>query len=313
MRFWDWWEFKTPIFLGVAYMMANAAKLTLPVLWPRLVIVVAALIPVATYVSVINEITDLEVDRLASKSNAMEGRSGLFQALWLLACPIGGALALMALRCSPIAAGVYGLNWLAFSLYSIPPVRLKNRGIWGVIADACGGQLLPTLWTVASVLESRAGDIPQGWQVFVGLWAFVLGLRGIIGHQLRDLSADRTSGVNSFVVRLGEERSRRLLSRVLLPLELLAFSGGAALAGAWLPLIALAGAAGIGWKLQRWSPAKVLLTYYLTLFPVAGVVTLAQRDDGVALVLLPLLVLLFPGCWGLSRERLRDWLSPEKD
>lgn len=306
MRFWDWWEFKTPVFLAVAYLVAEGTEVPFSLLLPRLLVVIGALIPVATYVCVINEITDLEVDRLAGKKNAMVGRSELFQALWLLGCLIGGALALMALRGSPLATGAYGLNWLVFSLYSIPPVRLKVRGLWGVIADACGGQLLPTLWTAAFV--SRGYGMPIEWLALLGGWAFVLGLRGILGHQLRDLRADRTSGVDTFVVRIGAQRTQRLLSWWLIPLELLLFCLAVALAGAWLALLALAGVVGIRWALQRKDLGKSVLAYYLSFFPLAGVLQLGLENTA-ALVLLPLQVLAFPACWGLSLARLAGMAS----
>ncbi len=300
-RIWDWWEFKTPVFLAVAYVVGSAAGVPFSVLWPRLLLVIGALIPVASYVCVINEITDLEVDRRAGKANAMEGRSRRYQMLWVLACLAGGALALLALRSSGLAAWAYGANWLAFTLYSVPPVRLKIRGLWGVVADACGGQLLPTLWTAATV--SRGFGMPVGWLVLLGAWAFVLGLRGILGHQLRDLRADRTSGVATLVARIGIQRTQQILSRLLLPLELLLFGLVVALAGAWLALLALAGVVGIRWAVQRKDLGKSVLAFYLSFFPLAGVLQLGLQNAS-ALVLLPLQVLVFPACWGLSLARL---------
>ena len=195
----------------------------------------------------------------------MEGRSRRYQALWVLACLAGGAVALMALRSSALAAWAYGANWLAFTLYSVPPVRLKIRGLWGVIADACGGQLLPTLWTAACV--SRGFGVPVGWLALLGGWAFVLGLRGILSHQLRDLQADRASAVDTFVVRIGAQRTQKLLRRCLVPLELLLFSLAAFLVGAWWALLALAWVVGIRWAAQGKDLGKGMLAYYLNLFP----------------------------------------------
>lgn len=304
-RIWDWWEFKTPVFLGVAYLSAAAVQQPLELLWWRLIVVVAALVPLASYVCVINEITDLEVDRLAGKSNAMEDQSRFYQLCWVLACMAGGAMAATVLRGSEMAVLCYLANWIAFTLYSVPPVRLKIRGLLGVVADACGGQLLPTLWTAVYVGQSAKQSISPLWVLFLGVWAFALGVRGILGHQLRDLKADRSSGVNTLVVRIGPERTLALLRWLLLPIELGALFLVAKMAGAWIAFFALAVAIAIPFLQQRMQPAlrgvdpvSFALPYYLALFPVAGIVQLGVRAPA-ALLLLPLQVLLFPRCWRL--------------
>lgn len=309
-RLWDWWEFKVPVFLGVAYLAAVGADITFETLWPRLIVIVAALVPVASYVCVINDITDRRDDRLAGKPNCMLSRSPLEQASWVIACIMGGVLSLMVLRGSQFAFWLYAANWLAFTLYSLPPVRLKNRGVWGVMADACGGQLLPTLWTVSFVAHAPTTKLPPGLVVSLGVWAFALGCRGILGHQLRDLQADRSAGVRTLAVQIGPERSRWALCCVLLPIEMAAFSIAAVLGGAWPALIALAATAGIPWARGRLGPqspravdaASFAFPYYITLFPVVGALQLAAPDIG-ALSLVPLHVIAFPGCWGLSLAR----------
>lgn len=305
-RIWDWWEFKAPVFLGVAYLCAYVTPLPFDLLISRLIVVVAALVPLASYVCVINEITDREVDRLAGKSNAMQGRSTAYQVGWVLACLAGGAASVVMLGRSEMALWCYGANWLAFTLYSVPPVRLKIRGLLGVVADACGGQFLPTLWTAAFISQGAGQPLPAVVIAMLAVWSFCLGLRGILGHQLRDLGADRSSGVETFVVQAGQERTLALLRWLIIPLELLAIGLTLHLAGIGLSLLALAIIIGVA-CIQRYrplgereiNPVSFLMTYYLSLFPLVGVIQLGLREP-LAMVILPFQLTLFPGCWGIK-------------
>lgn len=306
-RLWDWWEFKVPVFLGVACLSAVAAGVGWEALWPRLLVVIAALVPVASYVCVINEITDRRDDALAGKPNCMIGRSLGYRAAWVVACLASGVGGLWALQGNTIAMRLYTANWLAFTLYSVPPVRLKARGVWGVVADASGGQLLPTLWTAAFLAGGGSGSVPRGFTAALGVWAFALGCRGILAHQLRDLVADRVAGVATLAARLGADRVQFLLRFVLLPVEAVAFAAAATLGGAWP-----AAAAWVAWGVidlvrRRWARSESEsgeagssgFAFYLTAFPIVGILLLGMRDPR-ALSLVPLDVALFPGCWGLS-------------
>lgn len=73
---------------------------------------------------------------------------------------------------SPIAVLLYLANWVVFTLYSIPPVQLKTRGIWGVLADTCGGQLLPTLWTTFGVAALGFGSLAPGLRCWFLLFRY---------------------------------------------------------------------------------------------------------------------------------------------
>ena len=56
----DWWEFKVPPLLATAYATALFLQVPFRQLWPLLLLLLFALLPGAAYVSVINDITDLE-------------------------------------------------------------------------------------------------------------------------------------------------------------------------------------------------------------------------------------------------------------
>jgi 4-hydroxybenzoate polyprenyltransferase len=311
VRLSAWWEYKTPVFLGVACWTGLVCGLSWHELLPALFKVVLALIPVASFVCVINDIADEEEDREAGKSNTMMGRSRLFKASWLGLCLAGGSLGVWMLKDSRIAVGLYLANWIVFVLYSIPPIRLKARGFLGVLADASGGQMLPTLWTAFAVSAQGPSGLSTESVVALSAWSFSLGLRGILAHQAADLSNDRKSSTETLAVRLGSAGIDRWVRYLVFPAEVLCL--------AWLlvqPASRIPWMAALAFLLIQWGWAKrqgipmslvvpesrgwfVLWRYYFTLFPVAFVLVMAGQSIW-ALLLLPLHLLLFPGSWGIS-------------
>jgi 4-hydroxybenzoate polyprenyltransferase len=134
----EWWEYKlSPIFATI-YATALLLNVSIASLWPVLVLSLLALIPGAAYVSVINDLTDLKDDLASGKNNRLVGRSRLFIAVTLACCVLPGVLVATHLRNDKLPLTLYLANWAAFSLYSLPPVRLKNRGFPGILADAAG-------------------------------------------------------------------------------------------------------------------------------------------------------------------------------
>jgi 4-hydroxybenzoate polyprenyltransferase len=224
IRSHDWWEYKIPPLLATAYATALFLRLPFEQLWPLLLLILFALLPGAAYVSVLNDVTDIEDDRLAGKTNRMADKSPGFRALALTLCILPGCFAGWLLRNDPVTVGLYAATWIAYTLYSTPPIRLKVRGVWGVAMDASGAHILPTLWTSTLIAESTGHAIPWAFVASLGAWSLALGLRGILWHQLFDLENDRKSHVSTFATRYDARSIRRFAAWVLFPLEMLALA-----------------------------------------------------------------------------------------
>ena len=304
-RHGTWWEFKTPIFLGVAYLSTLLSGSSFSVAWPVFLSVLAAMIPLASYVCVINDITDEQDDLLGGKGNTMAGRPLAFKAAWLAACLLGGALvAALCFRENLTALLLYAGNWVAFTLYSVPPFRLKKRGLAGVMADACGGVLLPALW--AAILCD-----PNAEGIFIGplaIWGFSFGLRGILYHQAGDFAADQASGTSTFAVRMGLRNVQRLVRYVIFPLEAASLLFLIWLSGSTFGFLLLAIDLCLHIAAWKWlqirlilvgpSPCyrMVFLKYYQLWFPLTFVLAMASMDR-MALLLIPAHAVLFRGTW----------------
>lgn len=220
----EWWDYKLVPILAAFY--ATAAMLGTPIarLWPSVALLLASMLAGAAYVSLINDLTDIAEDRAAGKFNRLAGRSRALCTIALMAPICAGIAFLYLWRDDPVLVAAYAGAWIAFSLYSLPPVRLKVRGLAGAIADASGAHLFPTL--VAMLLAFRgAGQTPDPvWLAAGSAWAFGYGLRGIFWHQLSDLAHDHRAGVRTFAQRHPRAVTNRLGKWFAFPLELAGLS-----------------------------------------------------------------------------------------
>jgi hypothetical protein len=229
----------------------------------------------------------------------MEGRSPGFRIAALLV-PLGiGICFLFLWRRDPPLFGAYLGAWIAFSLYSLPPLRLKVRGFWGVLADACGAHLFPTL--VAILLAFRAGgrEADTLWLAAGAAWAFGYGLRGILWHQLADRDNDRTAGVRTFAQRHPPRLASWIGTWVAFPIELAGLALLLWMCGLVLPVALLAVYVALAvLRVQLWSMSPVVVQsrdryfivlheYYDVLLPLAilGGSSLRHPADLLALVL----------------------------
>jgi len=216
----DWWEPKIACALGTVYGAALLLKIPLAMLWPFLLAIIVAMFFAASYVSVLNDLTDWPDDLASGKVTASTERSLGLRLATLGFCLIGGLFVLFLFRHYPLTSLAYLANWIVFALYSIPPVRLKARGAWGLLMDSFGSHVLPTLWGVMLISEGTNRALPVDFLIPLMLWAFALGLRGILFHQIRDYENDQQIGVRTFVVRTGTNFPKALVVWVLFPIEL---------------------------------------------------------------------------------------------
>jgi 4-hydroxybenzoate polyprenyltransferase len=291
----DWWQYKlTP---PLAIFWASAIHLGQPLLphWAAAATLLAAIITCAAYVSLVNDHFDRDDDARSGKPNQLQRLSNGSAALLFALVAGAGLVFLWMWRDDARVAVAYLGSWVAFTLYSAPPMRLKTRGLPGVLADASGATMLPSL--LAALLAAHAiGRTPDPpWLAAVAAWGFGWGLRGILWHQLADLESDRSGNVRTFAQRYGAGNVRRLALGAALPLELAGLAAllwqlGSPLAVAALLLYAVL----VGGRSYFWGvpPRRTLLLdeYYDGLLPVALLLGSAARNPADLFLLAPLLL-----------------------
>lgn len=297
-RVTEWWGYKFAPILATCFATALLADYSLWALSGRLLLLLLALTVAATYVSLLNDWTDRADDHAAGKANRLAQVSAGRFALLLGGClAAGSGLAAYFWWVGHEASLLYLGTWGAYTLYSLPPVRLKGRGLAGVLADAAGAHLFPQLLAMTLVGKWTQHPLPTLWMVAVATWALASGVRNIIWHQLSDAANDAQAGIRTFVTGRGAAAARRTAEWLAFPLEVLALFTLLALGGRTAPVVALGLYGGLllvrrlHWKMTLViaqpgpHPHIVLNEFYEVFYPLALLLAACRLHpaDGLAL------------------------------
>jgi hypothetical protein len=332
----DWWDYKLLSIVQVFAATALVLHVPLSPLWFDAALLVGAIAIGAVFASLINDITDLADDARAGKPNQVARMSrGMPTALLLLTATIG-MLILWRWRDDTALCVTYLCAWIAFVAYSVPPLRVKARGGWGVVAMALGEAALPS--TVAALLCYHAAGRPFSglWILAVAIWSFGHGARAIVWHQLNDEGADREAQVKTFVQSVGRAPATRIVTLGLFPVELAGLAAMLVMIGSIWPVIGLSLYLCVVflrtrfWRyvavivMPRRNHMLILQEYYLGFLPLTILIAAALRHptDAFAVLVLPV---LFPfvslrifggtlklGLWLVAgvRHKIRDRPRP---
>jgi hypothetical protein len=201
IRSQEWWGYKIPplLALGYATTLLSNTPLNKVALW--FLFLLAAIVVDAIYVSIINDITDIEEDAASNKKNRMAAISPRVRWIFPAVCLLIGIFFCSIFK-DRLSILLYALSWLSFTLYSFPPARLKKRGILGVFADACGSTFFPSLLMVSATSSFAGQNIDWIWFSAVGIWSLANGLRGILWHQFYDRENDLKINLNTFASKI---------------------------------------------------------------------------------------------------------------
>ena len=234
----EWWEYKMPVLLSFGYATAVRSDKSIYEVAPWLGFLLVSIIVGAAYVSIVNDFTDLGEDRASGKHNRLAGLSSHLRWILLAASVLAGATCAFFLAADTLTLVMYLLSYLAFTLYSVPPFRLKKRGLAGVFGDACGAHLFPSLTMVAGTQYYLQIPFDYVWFIASGTFALMYGLRGILWHQFLDRENDLRIGLNTYATKKDPDRFGAY-SLSILTIEIAALAVLLAYANSLWPLIAL--------------------------------------------------------------------------
>lgn len=179
------------------------------------------------FVRYFNDFCDQEQDRRAGKYNIAQADTLVVQGLKLAGYSALIVIVLWLLSAPAILYILMGLQHVLYLIYSLPPIRLKERGWAGLICDAGYGHVVPA--AVGFAFGYTAGtETPDylGWYVaLAALSQLAPGINNIIYHQLEDYKADKSAGVQTWVVRTGPSNALKLSFRWFAPLSLVSQGG----------------------------------------------------------------------------------------
>lgn len=305
-RYSEWWEYKLVPLLSIGYATILLTDLPIEKAISRLLFLLLSITVGAIYVSVINDLTDIKEDALAGKTNRMTSLSPIVRSLILFFCLSAGFILGYLIYPDKLSLFFYIMAWIVFSLYSIPPFRLKKRGIWGVLCDAAGAHLFPTLLITTHMIHLKQAHTPGVWLCAVGIWSLFYGLRGILWHQFHDRDNDLKSGTTTFASGIIPEHFKKWEILIFL-IELTAFSFilffilniWIALGIVFYTILTLIRKISFNYKVSLiitppLLPHQLLMNdYYLVFFPLSLVFTLGLNFSSGWLILIAH-IFLFP-------------------
>ena len=217
------WTYKAPFLISVPYYVLVIGSVSLGKALGAILGSSLTILGIAGIAYLLNDLADRDADAKAGKPNfALNRRPSMLLALALLFSALALVPWFVVLPLRLMTAGLLAFELALFLAYSLPPVRLKDRGGLGVIADALYAHANPAL-LAAFTFALIGGVVDDALIPFIpvlGLWQLVLGLRNILLHQLLDLEHDEAAGTLTWVARLGIDRAERLLRVIVVPSEL---------------------------------------------------------------------------------------------
>lgn len=220
----DWWSSKLPPLLAFAYLLLSEPSAPSPVaaaLLLALFFLTAAV--TAAWGHFVNDLADAPQDRLLGR---ISGAATLGRGQAAAVVVAGLALAVAPwfwLPASASARAAFGLELFLLAAYALPPLRLKERGAAGVVADALYGHALPLAITLGLFGAASGAPLTAAPLALLVAWKLFQGLCGAVASQIADRKADRRSRTRTPLAAGGALAAHRLLLRFLLPAQLLCF------------------------------------------------------------------------------------------
>lgn len=221
------WTYKAPFLISVPYYLLVIGSVSLGEALGAILGSAATILGIAGVAYILNDLADRDADLKAGKPNfTLDREPTVVLAFALLFLALALVPWVVVLPLTPRTAGLLAFELALFCAYSLPPVRLKDRGGLGAVNDALYAHVNPAL--LAAFTFARLGGVTDQrllpFVAVLGLWQMALGLRNILLHQLLDLENDRAAGTLTWVAKLGSDRAERLLRYVVVPGELVLFA-----------------------------------------------------------------------------------------
>lgn len=271
----------------------------------------------------LNDLCDIEPDRIAQKSNSAAALSTIQRIALLISLCLVALLPWLMLpnKGFPWLLGLLG----CLIIYSVPPFRFKERALAGALCDMSYGHILPIFITLQTFGTKLPNDM-----LLTSILLAVLSLKGfrnICRHQLDDRRADRKAQQNTFVLAMKPLFIHRLLNSVVLPLELVLLFILLYLApfanGVWwtsyLGFLAYKSLLFASWYLykKRWAHTQFEILHAINDFyeywlPFIIALSFSLAHNHYAILVIIIYSLLFPKFFGKIHQELgyiRAWLN----
>jgi 4-hydroxybenzoate polyprenyltransferase len=192
IRFDEWYDSKLPLLAccGLSIALLSSLPWSISVVNFLLSFLFCAFLLSFGYT--LNDCSDIKEDRIAGKNKLIHQ---------LTSSERHRLIAILLAICYVVLAPFYrdvlvlltvSISILAATFYSLPPIRLKERGILGVVFASVAQRTFPLL-VVATVFQ-YFGPVVLGWMII----GFLVGVRYVLIHQNQDKSNDLMTQTTTF-------------------------------------------------------------------------------------------------------------------
>lgn len=195
----DWWQSKAALLMGIVYIAVAWFSIGFN---SFIFLSLSSIATIAGFASVgylVNDFFDREKDARAGKKNFLHNKSPALIALLLLLASVLLFAPWLYLPFTRYSVFFIAAELALFVLYSLPPVRLKERAWAGVVADAGYAHALPVLLAVYTFSLAAGKTIPVVAITLLLVWQMLNGIRNILLHQFDDMEADLRVGSKNLV------------------------------------------------------------------------------------------------------------------
>ena len=282
-----WWKPKTTNLLAVLYAVVLAARVPFADAAALLLPSLVTILGIGIFGHLLNDWFDLDADRAVGKPNRLEGLP-LSRRWGLVATSLAIALSPWSiLPWDGTSVGLLLLEFALFAAYAVPPLRLKERGAWAVLADGAYAYAVPAV--LAAHTFGLRGERPVGWTFFGPLfcWQLSLGARHFLNHVALDRWNDLETRTPTLATRRGNGFIHLLVRRLVLPAEILTLLAFLVVLGGPGPALALSAVL----LLVAWSGFDLVLAVGRG-YPLPAYRFSRSHLDGFDQEVLPLLLLV---------------------
>lgn len=252
----------TSIQVVALFLIAGGSQVLSPASLGVVLITLVSCLALNLYIVGLNQITDVEIDRinkprlpLASQELSMRAGRLLVAAMGVVAlvgAAVGGSYLLLTV----------GVIMAIGTAYSVPPLRLKRSSLWAALSIALARGVVANVGIglhYNDAFGGLAGFSPMTLAV-LGAFFFAFGIVIAIYKDIPDLMGDRQYGIQTLTVKLGPRGAfqvgRLILTAGYLGLMAVAVSGLPSPQSYWM-LAAQAVLLGAFWLVSsRVNPAK---------------------------------------------------------
>lgn len=219
LRYDDWWKGKAAHLMGLVYVWAIWFSIPFLVFIPLSICSVITIIGFASFGYLLNDYYDIEQDKASGKSNIFQTKSPFETALLFGFSLFAMLTPWVYLPGDTVSWSLISMQLLLFLLYSHPWVRLKEKGVAGLVVDTLYAHVVPSGLAAYTFLKASGKTAVFLPFLLLIVWQLFVGLRNILLHQFEDISADKKAGSRNFAATIPKNSFGKII-RVLSIIEL---------------------------------------------------------------------------------------------